>query len=114
MREETRKRLDRTLRIEKLKKVGIGLAIVSAIGLVVAYQNLDMKVDDVQVAGTITGVDLLVSKQNAADGETLHVKLDDGRSVNVLALKSRQLHAGDHIQVTEHHHATGRVTHSLK
>lgn len=114
MREETRKRLDHRLRVEKLKKVGIGLAIVAAIGLAFGYENLDLKVDDVQVAGVITGIDPLVSKQNSADGETVHVKLDSGQLVNVLALKSRNLKSGDHIQVTEHHHATGRVTHSLK
>ena len=114
MREETRKRLDRTLLIEKLKKVGIGLTIIAGIGLAFGYENLDMKVENVEVAGTITGIDPLVSKQNSADGETVHVKLDSGQLVNVLALKSRQLHTGDHIQVTEHRHATGRVTHSLK
>lgn len=114
MREETRKRLDHRLRVEKLKKVGIGLAIVAAIGLAFGYENMDLKVDDVQVAGVITGFDPLVSKQNSADGETVHVKLDNGQLVNVLALKSRNLKSGDHIQVTEHHHATGRVTHSLK
>lgn len=114
MREDTRKRLDRALRIEKMKKAGIGLAVVAGIGLAVAYQNLDMKVENVEVAGTITGIDPLVSKQNSADGETVHVKLDSGQLVNVLALKTRHLQSGDHIQVTEHHHATGRVTHTLK
>ena len=114
MREETRKRLDHRLRIEKLKKVGIGLAIVAAIGLAFGYENLDLKVENIEVAGTITGIDPLVSKQNSGDGETVHVKLDNGQSVNVLALKSRQLHTGDHIQITEHRHATGRVTHTLK
>ena len=96
MREDTRKRLDRALRIEQLKKAAIGLAVVAAIGLIFAYQNLDMKVDNTELAGTITGIDPLVSKTSAADGETVHVKLDDGRSVNVLALKSRQFHPGDH------------------
>jgi hypothetical protein len=114
MREDTRKRLDRALRIEQMKKAVVGLAVVAAIGLMFAYQNLDMLVETTEVAGTITGVDPLVSKTNAADGEAVHVKLDDGRSVDVLVLKTRQLHAGDHIQVTEHHHATGRVTHTLK
>ena len=114
MREDTRKRLDRALRIEWMKKAAVGLVIVVAIGLMFAYENLDMMIDNTEVAGTITGLDPLVSKSNSADGETVHVKLDDGHSINVLALKSRHLHPGDHIQVTQHHHATGRITHTLK
>lgn len=114
MREDTRKRLERAIWTERLKKIGIGLAVAGAIGAVFAYQNYDLKVTDTQVAGTVTEIDPLVSKSSAAEGEQLRIKLDDGRMVSVLALKSRHLKTGDHIQVTEHHHATGRITHTLK
>lgn len=113
MREETKKRLERVLWLERAKKAGIGLAIVAAMGAAFAYQNLDMMETKTDVSGTVTEIDPLVSKTSAADGETLRVKLDDGRQVSVLALKSRNLKTGDHIQVTEHHHATGRVTHTI-
>ena len=114
MRDDTRKRLERAIWTDRLKKAGIGLAVAGAIAAAFAYQNLDMKVTDTQVAGTVTEIDPLVSKTSAADGEQLRVKLDDGRLVSVLALKSRHIKNGDHIEISEHHHATGRVTHTLK
>lgn len=114
MREDTKRRLERAIWIERAKFAGIGLAILAAISLAFAYESFDLKVTNTQVGGTVTEIDPLVSKTNSADGETLRVKLDDGRIVSVLALKSRNLKTGDHIDVTEHHHATGRVTHSMK
>jgi hypothetical protein len=81
MREDTRKRLERAIWADRLKK---------------------------------TGIDPMLASNGNANGETLHVKLDDGRAINILALKSRHIKNGDHIEVTEHHHATGRVTHTLK
>lgn len=116
MREDTRKRLHRVLWMERLKKLGIGLAIVGGIGLAFAYENLDMKVTDAQVSGTVTEIDPLVTKSSVAEatGERVLVKLDSGQTVTVLALKSRNLHTGDRIAVVAHHHGTGRITHTLK
>lgn len=114
MRDDTRKRLERAIWMERAKKIGIGAAICGAIALVFAYQSLDLKVTNSQIAGTVTEIDPLVSKTSAADGETVHVKLADGHAVQVLALKSRHIKIGEQIDVTEHHHATGRVTYTLK
>ncbi|MEQ1651613.1 MAG: hypothetical protein ABL897_03905 [Hyphomicrobium sp.] len=114
MREDTKKRLERAIWMERAKKAGIGAAIVGAIALVFAYQSYDLKVTNVQTGGSVTEIDPLVSKTSAADGETVRVKLDDGHTVAVLALKSRHIKLGDHLDVTAHHHATGRVTYTLK
>jgi hypothetical protein len=114
LREETRKRLERALWIDRAKKLGIGLGILAAIGLAFSYEELDLKVANKDVAGTVTDLEPLVSKQDAADGENVIVRLDGGQLVRVLAYKSRNLKIGDKIQVVEHHHATGRVTHTLK
>jgi hypothetical protein len=114
MREDTRKRLERAIWADRLKKTGIALAIAGAIGAAFAYQSYDMKVENAVVSGTVTGIDPMLASNGNANGETLHVKLDDGRAINILALKSRHIKNGDHIEVTEHHHATGRVTHTLK
>lgn len=114
MREETRARLERQLWMERAKKAGIGLAIAGAIGLVFAYQNLDLSETAVKVSGTIVEIDPLVSKTSAADGESVQVKLETGRLVTVLAQKSRALKAGDKLEITEHRHGSGRVTYTLK
>ncbi len=114
MREDTRRRLERALWIDRAKKIGIGLAIVAVIGLAFGYETLDMTVSNKDVPGTVTDIEPLVSKQDAADGENVIVRLDDGQLVRVLAYKSRGIKIGDKIQVLEHHHATGRTTHTLK
>jgi hypothetical protein len=114
MRADTRKRLDQAILKERLKKAGIGVAIVAAMGLAFAYQNFDLQVTNKEVTGVVTEIDPLVSKSNSADGETVRVRLDEGPTVNVLAYKSRNLKVGDKIEVVQHHHATGRVTHTLK
>lgn len=116
MREETKKRLERLLWIERLKKLAVAVAIAGAIGVAFVYENLDATITDADVAGTIIGIDPLVTKNSVAEatGETVHVKLDTGPRIDVLALKSRHLKAGDRIQVVEHRHATGRITHTLK
>lgn len=116
MREETRKRLNRALWIERAQYAGIGLAVVTVIGLVAGLETLDLKVTDTNIAGVVQEIDPLVAKSSAAalDGETVVVKLDDGELVRVLALKSRGLKTGDRIDVVAHYHATGRVTHTLK
>lgn len=114
MREETRRRLERAIWLERAKLMGIGLAIVAAIGLAFGYETLDLKVSNTNVGGTVTDIEPLVSKTDSANGENVIVKLDSGPLVRVLAYKSRGLKIGDKIEIVEHHHATGRVTHTLK
>ncbi len=114
MREETRKRLTKAIWIERAKRAGTGLAIMAALGLAFGYENLDLKVTDTRVTGTVQELDALVAKNNATDGENVLVKLEDGQLVRVIALKSRAIKPGDKLEVVAHHHATGRVTHTLK
>jgi hypothetical protein len=43
------------------------------------------------------------------------VALDSGgRRVSVMALKTTDPHVGDHVEITEHRHHTGRITYSWK
>lgn len=118
MSEETRRRLNRALWTDRLKKAGIGVAILAAIAAVIAYQNLDLAVDNKQVAGVIETIEPLVAPNTVTatqgPGVTVGVKLDDGRHVRVIAYKSRNPYVGEHIEIVEHHHHTGRVTHTLK
>ncbi len=91
-----------------------GSAILSAIGLAFGYETLDLKVDDKEVAGVVRDIEPLVAKKVAANGENVIVKLDGGPVIRILAYKSRGIKIGDKIEVMEHHHATGRMTHTLK
>ena len=114
MREETKRKLTQAIWRERMKKAGIGLAILAAIGAVMAYQSFDMQVTLTRVGGTVVAIDPLVSKTSAATGENVKVKLDNGPLIRVMALKSRELKVGDHIEVTEQRHGSGRVTHIFK
>jgi hypothetical protein len=114
MREETKKRLNRLLWIERAKYAAIGLAILAALGTVFEFENLDLKVSNSRVAGTVEAVDPLVSKTAAATGVTVGVALGDGRHVRVIAEKAHAPAIGERIEITEHRHATGRVTHTFK
>lgn len=115
MREDTRKRLERALWIDRAKKAGIGLAIVAAIATLFGFESLDLIETKTPVAGVIESIDPLVAKSvDAADTVNVGVRLDDGQHVRVIEMKTRQPHIGDRIQIVEHRHATGRVTHTLK
>jgi hypothetical protein len=114
LREETKRRLDRALWLERAKYLGIGLSIVAAVAVAFGYETLDMEVDDKEIAGHVTDIEPLVARSSAATGENVIVKLDGGPTIRIQAYKSRGLKVGDQIEVVEHHHATGRVTHSLK
>jgi hypothetical protein len=114
LRDETRRRLNRAIWLERAKYIGIGLGILSAIGVAFGYETLDLKVDDKEVVGVVRDIEPLAAKKMTATGENVIVKLDGGPVIRILAYKSRGLKIGDKIEVMEHHHATGRITHSLK
>lgn len=113
MRHETRARLDREIRMRRLRHVGIAGAIVAAMVGVFLLVDLDAHETKLKVAGTVDKVATFAGK-GAMDGLEIGVKLDDGRRVSVLANRSRDPHVGDRIDVTEHHHLTGRTTFTLR
>lgn len=116
MREDVRRRLDRAIWLERAKYIGIGLGVLAAIGLAFGYETLDLKVENKEIEGKVTEIQPLVTKSSVAEaeGENVIVQLDHGPLIRVLAYKSRGIKVGDEIEVVEHHHATGRVTHTLK
>jgi hypothetical protein len=52
------------------------------------------------------------SMKTIEEGLAVDVKLDDGRVVHVMALKTSEPHVGDRVEVAEHVHGSGRVTFS--
>lgn len=109
MRHETRLKLERQIRIRRLKIAGIAVAIISAVVGGFLLVDLDSHETKIRVAGTVESV-AVPAQKGALDGLEVSVKLEDGRHVRVLTLKSRDPHVGDPIQVTEHRHLTGRTT----
>jgi len=116
MREATRLRLERNLWLEKLKWLGAGLGILAIAGGLCGYTGLDASVETRQVAGTIETVGPLTGSSTKAieEGLAVDVRLEDGRHARVMALKTRHPNVGDHIQIAEHVHGTGRVTFTWK
>lgn len=119
MSEDTRRRLNQAIWMDRLKKLGIAMAIVAGIAAYIVYQNADLAVDNTQVAGVIETVEPFTaptSANNLAQGPAVNVgvKLDDGEHVRVIAYKSREPKVGERIDIMRHHHHTGRVTYSLK
>ena len=116
MREETRRKLERALWRERAKKIAIGVAALAVIGAYFMYEDYDARVDNVRVPGTVIAVGPLNIKNTklVKAGLSVDVSLDSGRRVNVMALKTTDPHVGDHVEITEHRHRTGRVTYSWK
>jgi len=73
-------------------------------------------VDNVRVPATVTAVAPLNIKSTrlVEEGLSVEVALLDGRHVNVMALKTTHPHVGDHVEIIEHRHHTGRITYSWK
>jgi hypothetical protein len=109
MREETKRRLNRAIWLDRLKMIGTLASIAAALVFGFVLIDLDAYVENRRVTGTVEHIGALSSK-NAASAVSVDVKLDDGRHVTVIALKTTDPHVGDHVTVSEHRHRTGRVT----
>lgn len=116
MRTETKSKLDRLLFIRKVKwtLAGVGLAALMGAGLYLS--GLDATVDDRRVTGVVEKIGGYngTNTQGVQNGLAVDVKLDDGRHAHVLVLKQTAPTVGDRVEVTEHHHGSGRTTFSWK
>jgi hypothetical protein len=116
MREETRRKLERAIWRERLKKIAIGVAALALIGAYFVYEDYDARIDNVRVPATVVAIAPLNTPNTkmVEAGLSVDVALDTGRRVNVMVLKTTDPHIGDHVEITEHRHRTGRVTYSWK
>jgi len=116
MREETRRKLERQLWWQKVKWAGAGVAVLACVAAGMWASGLDASVQTHQESGVVTAVNPLFAKSTKAieEGLAVDVKLDKGPLVHVMALKTRDPHVGDRVEVAEHVHGTGRVTYSWK
>jgi len=116
MRDETRRKLNRVLWRERLKKMALGAVALVAIAAYFVYEDYDAHVDNVRVPATVMAVGPLNTKSTrmVEEGLSVEVALLDGRRINVMALKATDPHVGDHVEITEHRHHTGRITYTWK
>jgi hypothetical protein len=116
MREETRKRLERTLWMQRLKWIGAGVGVLIFMAAGFWYTGLDASVETRHVPGVVQSIGPLNggSTKSIEEGLAVDVKLDDGRLAHVLVLKTSDPHVGAHVEIAEHIHGTGRVTFSWK
>src|SRR5262245_43654162 len=116
MREETRRKLNRALWVQRMKQIAIGIAAAVAIGAYFVYEDYDARIDNKRVPATIGAIAPLNIKNTrmVEEGLSVEVALNDGRRINVMVMKTSEPHVGDKVEITEHHHHTGRVTYSWK
>ncbi len=114
MREDTRRRLERALVIQRAKWIGSGVAALLFVAGGFWLTGLDAKVETRHVPGVVSYIGPLsgTSTKTIEEGLAVDVKLDDGRVVHVMALKTSEPHVGDRVEVAEHVHGSGRVTFS--
>lgn len=116
MREETRRKLERKLWLERGKWAVAGLGILVCVAGGLWATGLDATIETRQVPGIVSAVGPLVggSIRTSEEGLAVDVKLDDGRLVHVMALRKTDPHVGDRVEIAEHVHGTGRVTYSWR
>ena len=116
MREETRKKFEREIRRQWLKRGAIAAACAALFAGALWFTDRDGHVERRAATGTIIYVAPVagLNSQAIQTGVDVDVKLDDGRDVHVLAMKSTHPQVGEHVSITEHVHGTGRSTFTWK
>lgn len=113
MRSETGVRLERVIRRRRLIRLSAVGAVALAMVAVMWLEELDLRVENRPASGHVERVAALAGKDSLR-GLLVDVALDDGRHVEVVALKSTDPHVGDRVTIIEHRHATGRTTFTWK
>jgi hypothetical protein len=102
--------------MRRLKIVGGALGLAAMMGAGFWFEGLDASVETRQVPGTVTAIGPYVGKNSLAveQGLTVDVKLEDGRLAHVMALKTTDPHVGQHVEIAEHKHGSGRTEFSWR
>jgi hypothetical protein len=89
---------------------------LAAIGAFFLYEDMDSRIENARVPGTVVEVGPLNvrSTKLVENGLSVDVALDNGGRVKVMVLKASHPHIGDHVEITEHRHHTGRITYSWR
>jgi hypothetical protein len=87
MREETKRRLERALLVQRLKWIAAGAGLAAVLAGLLLLTGLDADVEKRHVAGVVEHV-APAAARTAQNGLAVDVVLEDGRRVQVLALKT--------------------------
>jgi hypothetical protein len=118
MREETRKRLERELRVRRIKwgaaAVGVAAVVVGAF----YWKSLDIMVVTTNPGdGTVVYVGPPAGKYRSVVAQTnmqVDVKLDDARVAHLLTPREKAPKLGEHIKIADHVHGSGRHSFAWK
>ena len=113
MRDETRRRLERAIWLERGKWAAIALGLCLVMAGVFTFISRDHTVEDFRVPATVMSVRPLAAK-SAQPGLTVDVTLADGRIIELTVNQITDPKVGAKVDITEHRHATGRRTYSWK
>jgi hypothetical protein len=119
MRAETSKKLDRLLVRRRFANITAVVGVVAVVGGLFVLQDVlrqrsadDPVVARVLLGGTVTQWRYAQTRQSGGSQLiTVHVRLDDGREVDAGTTTHPAAKVGEHIEVTERRHASGRVAH---
>ena len=116
MYEDSRKKLERQLMLQRLKWVGAGALVVLVIAAAMWVQGIDATVTTHKVGGVIERVGPVPGASGAAIGTAVlvDIRLDDGREARVVAKTASEHAVGTHVEIAEHVHGTGRSNFSWK
>lgn len=116
MRDATRRRLDRLIWLRRAKFAGGFLLACGVIAGGFALENLEATVENNKVGGVVSAIAPLAVPNGTAmeEGFGVDIVLDDGHHAHVAALKSTNPKVGEHVEVAEHIHGTGRRTFTWK
>ncbi len=120
MRDETRQKLERTLRMQRLRAIGVGAAaVVTLAGLIVLSfsrnSGPDVLVEEKTVPATVKfWYQAPVRQAQGQDVIAVTATLDNGKEVQAGSSAHHTAKAGDHIELIERHYKSGRTTYVWK
>lgn len=121
MRDETRRKLERTLLMQRVKAIAAGVAATVAIGALIVlafWRNAsgpDALVDEKLVPATVKfWYQAPVKQAQGQEVISVTATLDSGRDVQAGSSAHHTAMAGDRIELTERHYKSGRTTYVWK
>jgi hypothetical protein len=113
MREDTKKRLERAIWLQRGKWVAIGLAGIAVMAGVMTFMASNAAQVQVRVPATVKAVAAITTK-DPLSGLSVDVQLADGKMVKVLTNQITDPKVGATVEITEHQFASGRRTYTWK